>query len=135
MYFRSETGSSARIRAMSTIGRCVVGIETPGRRVHGKFSIQDPCDATGSVSITLDHVFGAFHQLWKITRQSGCAAVHSAAHCCTAPFPPCPFTIRIRLNPLCAMLSRMSRTTLKCVSTRSEIEPGNSRKYGVTPYE
>ena len=32
------------------------------------------------------------------------------------------------------MLSRMSRTTCRCVSTRSEIEPGNSRKYGVTPY-
>ncbi len=32
------------------------------------------------------------------------------------------------------MLSRMSRTTRRCVSTRSEIDPGNSRKYGVTPY-
>ena len=32
------------------------------------------------------------------------------------------------------MPSRMSRTTRRCVSTRSEIEPGNSRKYGVTPY-
>ena len=32
------------------------------------------------------------------------------------------------------MPSRMSPTTRRCVSTRSEIEPGNSRKYGVTPY-
>jgi hypothetical protein len=32
------------------------------------------------------------------------------------------------------MLSRMSRTTARCVSTRREIDPGNSRKYGVTPY-
>ena len=62
-------GSSARTRAMSTIGRCVSGMLTPGRRVHGKFSIHEPCDATGSMACTFAHVRGAFHQLWKSTRQ------------------------------------------------------------------
>ncbi len=38
---------------------------TPGRRVHGKFSIHEPCEATGSIATTLAHVRGAFHQLWK----------------------------------------------------------------------
>src|SRR5437016_2780152 len=42
--------------------------------------------------------------------------------------------MRMRRKPLCAMLSRMSRTRRRWVSTCSEIDPGNSRKYGVTPY-
>ena len=36
---------------------------TPGKRVQGKFSIHEPCDATGSIACTLAHVSGAFHQL------------------------------------------------------------------------
>src|SRR4051794_25876002 len=40
----------------------------------------------------------------------------------------------MRRKPLCAMPSRMSPTRRRCVSTLSEIDPGNSRKYGVTPY-
>src|SRR4051794_41127529 len=56
MYSRSEPGSSIRTRAMSTIGRCAFGTSTPGRRVHGKFSIHDPCDATESISCTFAHV-------------------------------------------------------------------------------
>ena len=47
------------------------GSSTSGSRVQGKFSIHEPCDATGSIACTLAHVCGAFHQLWKITRQSG----------------------------------------------------------------
>ena len=119
---------------MSTIGFCPSGSFTPGSRVQGKFSIHEACDATGSMACTLAQVSGAFHQLWKSTRHAGWSAVHSAANCCTALLPPWPLTMRMRLKPLCAMLSRMSRTTRRCVSTRSEIEPGNSRKYGVTPY-
>ena len=71
--------------------------------------------------------------MWKITLQPGWSAAHSCANCCTAPLPPCPLQIMMRRKPLCAMPSRMSRTTRRCVSTRSEMDPGNSRKYGVTP--
>ena len=62
------------------------GMVTPGRRVHGKFSIHEPCDATGSIACTLAHVRGAFHQLWKSTRQPGdrrpTRARTAARRCC-----------------------------------------------------
>jgi hypothetical protein len=53
------------------MGRAVSGMLTPGRRVQGKFSIHEPCDATGSIACTFAQVSGAFHQLWKSTRHSG----------------------------------------------------------------
>ena len=40
---------------------------TPASRVHGKFSIQEACEATGSISCTLPKVAGAAHQLWNFT--------------------------------------------------------------------
>jgi hypothetical protein len=110
------------------MGRCSFGGSTPGSLVQGKFSIHDPCDATGSMACTLAQVRGAFHQLWKITRHAGWSAAHSCASCCTAPLPPWPLQIMMRRKPLCAIPSRMSRTTLRWVSTRSEMDPGNSRK-------
>src|ERR1041384_4701799 len=109
------------------------GNATPGTRVQGKFSIHEPCEESGSIACTFAQVLGAFHQLWKRTLQPLWSAAHSVASCCTAPLPPWPLQIMMRLKPLCAMPSRMSRTSARCVSTRSVIEPGNSRKYGVTP--
>src|SRR5690348_17263839 len=112
------TGSSSRTLSMSTWGRCVLGRSRPGRRVHGKFSIHDPCEPTLSTACTLAHVFGAFHQLWKMTRHVGWSAVHCCTSCCAAPFPPWPLQIMIRRKPECASPSRMSRITARCV--RSE---------------
>ncbi len=106
------------------MGFCSAGIWTPGSRVHGKFSIHEPCEATGSISWTRAQVFGAFHQSCTTSRQSGWSAVHSGTSWCTAPFPPCPFTTRMRRNPLPAMPSRTSRTTARCVETRREMVPG-----------
>src|SRR5437762_13726917 len=89
----------------------------------------------GTISLRVEthlHVVGdildgmahsGFRRILIVNGHGGNAAVHSCASCCTAALPPCPFTIRIRRKPLCAMPSRLSRTTLRCVSTRSEIDP------------
>ena len=49
------------------IGRAVAGISTPAIRVLLKFSIQDACDATGSMRWTCAIVRGAAHQLCHLT--------------------------------------------------------------------
>src|SRR5207237_40021 len=110
------------------------GSATLASRVHGKFSIHDAWEAALSVSCTFAHVRGAFHQLWNLTHTSVRSLIHSPASERAGSLPPCPFRIRIRLKPCPARLSKMSRTTGKCVDTRSDTVPGKQRKYGVMPY-
>ena len=45
------------------MGFCLDGMLAFAKRVHGKFSIHDACDATESIACTCAQTFGAFHQL------------------------------------------------------------------------
>ena len=45
------------------IGFCSRGTSTFVKRVQGKFSIHDACEATASIASTCAQTFGALHQL------------------------------------------------------------------------
>ena len=84
------TGSSRLKRLMSIIGFCSAGIATPGSRVQGKFSSQDACEATGSISFAFAQVFGAFHQLCHFTWQPRLRSSHSRTAPCAGDVAAVP---------------------------------------------
>jgi hypothetical protein len=100
------------------------GSTTPARRVHGRSSIHEACELSGSTLRKKVRVAGAFHQLCSLTCRAGCSAISSPASEATEPLPPWPLTTTMRLKPCACRLQSRSRITARKVDRRSDTVPG-----------
>ena len=129
-------GSSSRIVEMSAIGFGSCGSSTPGSRVHGKFSNQEACEASASISFD--------DRARRARRPTSCA---------TAPARPVrarpPRLDRGAAAGRCRRArsrtgsagspgrrtSRAGRRAARGTSRRCSVGlPGYAAKYGVRPY-